>query len=62
MEPVVIGGMRTPFILERFPDTPLENLQDPANVAEAVRGVLKLPAETVVPELMMVPMRETSWP
>lgn len=59
---VVVGGMQTPFILERFPDTPLENLQDPANVAEAVRGVLKLPLETVVPELMVVPMRETSWP
>lgn len=59
---VVVGGMRTPFILERFPDTPLENLQEPANVASAVRSVLELPRETVVPELMVVPMTETSWP
>lgn len=59
---VVVGGMRTPFILERFPDTPLANLQDPANVAQTVRGVLELPAETVVPEVMAVPMTETSWP
>lgn len=59
---VVVGGMRTPFILERFPDTPLENLQDPANVAAAVRAVLELPRETVVPELMVIPMTETSWP
>lgn len=59
---VVVGGMRTPFILERFPDTPLENLQDPANVAQTIRGVLELPAETVVPEVMAVPMTETSWP
>lgn len=59
---VVVGGMRTPFILDRFPDTPLENLQDPANVAQTVRGVLELPAETVVPEVMAIPMTETSWP
>lgn len=59
---VVVGGMRTPFILERFPDTPLENLQEPANVAAAVRAALELPSETVVPELMVVPMTETSWP
>lgn len=59
---VVVGGMRTPFILERFPDTPLENLQEPGNVAAAVRSALELPPETVVPELMVVPMTETSWP
>lgn len=59
---VVVGGMRTPFILERFPDTPLENLQEPANVAAAVRSVLELPRETVVPEMMVIPMTETSWP
>src|SRR5439155_6490745 len=30
---VIAGGMRTPFILDRFPDTPLDVLQDPKNVA-----------------------------
>lgn len=59
---LVVGGMRTPFILERFPDTPLENLQDPANVANAVRFILKQPEGTVIPEMMVIPMRETSWP
>lgn len=59
---VVVGGMRTPFILERFPDTPLENLQDPANVASVIRSLLTLPKETGVPEVMVVPMTETSWP
>ncbi len=59
---VVNGGMRTPFILERFPDTPLENLQDPKNVAETVRYVLTMPAESVIPEITVLPMRETSWP
>ena len=33
---IVAGGMQTGFILDRFPDTPLENLQDPANVAETI--------------------------
>jgi NAD(P)-dependent dehydrogenase (short-subunit alcohol dehydrogenase family) len=59
---VVAGGMQTPFILERFPDTPLENLQDPRNVAETIRFVLMQPAETVIPEITVLPIRETSWP
>jgi NAD(P)-dependent dehydrogenase (short-subunit alcohol dehydrogenase family) len=59
---VIAGGMRTPFILDRFPDTPLDVLQDPRNVAETVRFVLTLPAESVIPEIMVLPMRETSWP
>jgi short-subunit dehydrogenase len=59
---VIAGGMRTPFLLDRFPDIDLETLQDPADVAAAVRSVLLLPAGTVVPEIMVLPMRETSWP
>lgn len=59
---VVAGGMRTPFILDRFPDTPLENLQDPKNVAETIKYVLMQPEETVIPEVTVLPMRETSWP
>jgi NAD(P)-dependent dehydrogenase (short-subunit alcohol dehydrogenase family) len=59
---VIAGGMRTPFLLERFPDLDPGMLQDPANVAATVRFVLAQPAETVVPEVMVLPMRETSWP
>jgi NAD(P)-dependent dehydrogenase (short-subunit alcohol dehydrogenase family) len=59
---VIAGGMRTPFILDRFPDTPLNVLQDPKNVAETIRFVLTQPDETVIPEVMVIPMRETSWP
>jgi NAD(P)-dependent dehydrogenase (short-subunit alcohol dehydrogenase family) len=59
---IVSGGMRTPFIFDRFPDTDPSVLQDPRNVAETVRFVLTQPAETVIPELMVLPMRETSWP
>ena len=59
---VVAGGMRTPFLLDRFPDLDPSTLQDPANVAATVRFVLTQPAETVIPEVMVIPMKETSWP
>lgn len=59
---VISGGMRTPFLLERFPDIDLETLQEPKNVAETVKFVLMQPEETVIPEVMVLPMRETSWP
>lgn len=59
---VIAGGMRTPFLTERFPDLDPAVLQDPAHVARAVRFVLGQPDETVVPELTVLPVRETSWP
>jgi NAD(P)-dependent dehydrogenase (short-subunit alcohol dehydrogenase family) len=59
---VIAGGMRTPFLFERFPDLDPEVLQDPADVAETVKFVLSAPQGTVIPEIMALPMRETSWP
>jgi NAD(P)-dependent dehydrogenase (short-subunit alcohol dehydrogenase family) len=59
---IYAGGMRTPFILDRFPDVPLDVLQDPANVAAAIRFALTCPPESVVAELVVVPHGETSWP
>jgi NAD(P)-dependent dehydrogenase (short-subunit alcohol dehydrogenase family) len=59
---VVAGGMRTPFLLDRFPDIDPGVLQDPANVAKTVRFLLTLPDESVIPEVMVIPMREGSWP
>jgi NAD(P)-dependent dehydrogenase (short-subunit alcohol dehydrogenase family) len=59
---VVAGGMRTPFLLDRFPDIDPSVLQDPVNVAKTVRFLLTLPAESVIPEMMVIPMRESSWP
>jgi short-subunit dehydrogenase len=59
---VIAGGMRTPFLLDRFPDLDPGVLQDPRNVAETVKFVLMQPEETVIPEVMVLPMRETSWP
>lgn len=59
---VVSGGMRTPFLLERFPDIDPDVLQDPRNVAETIRFILTQPEETVISEILVLPMRETSWP
>ncbi len=59
---VVCGGMRTPFLLDRFPDLDPGLLQDPRTVAETIRFALSLPDESVIPEITVLPMRETSWP
>lgn len=58
---LVAGGMKTPFILERFPEAE-PNLQNPKNVAETIHFILMQPEETVIPEVMVIPMKETSWP
>ncbi len=59
---VVAGGMKTPFLLDRFPDIDPDLLQDPLNVARAIRFVLQQPDETTIPEITVLPVRETSWP
>jgi NAD(P)-dependent dehydrogenase (short-subunit alcohol dehydrogenase family) len=59
---VVAGGMRTPFLLDRFPDLDPAILQPPAAVAAVVLDVLALPAGSVIPEISVLPMGETSWP
>jgi NAD(P)-dependent dehydrogenase (short-subunit alcohol dehydrogenase family) len=59
---VIAGGMKTPFLLERFKDIDPTKLQDPANVAEAVRFVLTMPRESIVSEIMVLPLQESSWP
>jgi NAD(P)-dependent dehydrogenase (short-subunit alcohol dehydrogenase family) len=59
---VIAGGMRTPFLLERFPDIDSATLQEPDKVAAAVLGLLTMPEASVVAEIMVLPMQETSWP
>ena len=59
---VIAGGMRTPFLLERFPDLDPSKLQDPRHVARAVRFALTQPRESVVAEITVLPVQETSWP
>jgi NAD(P)-dependent dehydrogenase (short-subunit alcohol dehydrogenase family) len=59
---VVAGGMRTPFLLERFPDLDPAKLQDPDNVAETIKHVLLQPPGTSIAEVVVLPTEETSWP
>mgnify|MGYP005848104441 CR=1 FL=1 len=59
---LIAGGMRTPFLLERFPDIDPTTLQDPRNVAETIEYLLMQPQDTVISEIMVLPMKETSWP
>ncbi|MFJ9037765.1 SDR family oxidoreductase [Streptomyces sp. NPDC102406] len=59
---VIAGGMETPFIMERFPDADVSMLQSPDIVADTVLYALSVPAGSVVPELVVVPRREPSWP
>lgn len=59
---LISGGLRTPFILERFPDVDPNLLQDPKNVARAILFMVTQPEECVIPEMMVMPTRETSWP
>ncbi len=59
---VIAGGMSTPFLLQRFPGIDRSTLQDPASVALAICELLQLPTGTVMPEVTILPMRETSWP
>lgn len=63
---LIPGGMRTGFF-DRFAEQGIpmpdeRNLQDPANVAEAIVFAVAMPAESVVQELMVTPLTETSWP
>lgn len=63
---LIPGGMRTHFF-DRFVDQgipmpDMEQLQDPADVAEAIVFALTMPAQSVVQELMVTPLNETSWP
>jgi NAD(P)-dependent dehydrogenase (short-subunit alcohol dehydrogenase family) len=59
---IITGGMRTPFLLERFPDLDPSKLQDPRAVARTVRFALTQPRESAIAELTVVPLAETSWP
>lgn len=59
---VLAGGMATPFVLERFPDADTSRLQSPDIVADTVLYALTVPVGSVVPELVVVPRSESSWP
>jgi NAD(P)-dependent dehydrogenase (short-subunit alcohol dehydrogenase family) len=63
---VIPGGMRTHFF-DRFaaqgiPMPDEAYLQDPANVAEAIVFAVGMPPVSVMQELIITPLNETSWP
>lgn len=63
---VIPGGMRTHFF-DRFADQGIpmpqeENLQPPANVAEVILFAVRMPPESVMQEMIVTPLTETSWP
>jgi NAD(P)-dependent dehydrogenase (short-subunit alcohol dehydrogenase family) len=59
---IIAGGMRTPFLLDRFRDIDVSRLQDPLHVARAVRFVLQQPPGTSIAEMTVLPPQESSWP
>lgn len=59
---ILAGGMETPFIMERFPDTDVSMLQSPDIVADSVLYALSVPDGSVAGEVVLVPRREPSWP
>ena len=63
---VIPGGMRTHFF-DRFAEQGIpmpdeRNLQDPANVAETILFAVRMPPQSVVQEVLVTPLTETSWP
>jgi NAD(P)-dependent dehydrogenase (short-subunit alcohol dehydrogenase family) len=63
---IIPGGMNTHWF-DRFPEQgiPLpdqDNLQDPANVADAIAYAVALPRGSVMQEMLITPLSETSWP
>jgi NAD(P)-dependent dehydrogenase (short-subunit alcohol dehydrogenase family) len=63
---IIPGGMRTRFfdrfIEQGIPMPEEENLQDPANVAELILCAVRMPRDSVLQEMIVTPLTETSWP
>lgn len=59
---VVPGGMRTNFFAALDPPPPPENLQPPETVARSILFMVSQPLDSVIHELIVTPMTETSYP
>ena len=59
---VVPGGMRTNFFAALHPPPPPENLQPPETVAWSILFMLSQPLNSVIHELIVTPITETSYP
>jgi NAD(P)-dependent dehydrogenase (short-subunit alcohol dehydrogenase family) len=63
---IIPGGMRTHWF-DSFPEQGIpmpdeSNLQDPCNVARTILFAVQMPADSALQEVIVTPMRETSWP
>ncbi len=63
---IIPGGMQTHWF-DRFPEQgiPLpdeRHLQDPMNVADSIAYAVAMPRGSVMQEMMVMPLTETSWP
>lgn len=63
---VIPGGMRTHFF-DRFAEQGIpmpqeEDLQSPSNVADVIVFAASMPPESVMQEVIVTPLTETSWP
>ena len=59
---VLPGGMRTNFFAALDPPPPPENLQPPETVARSILFMVSQPLDSVIHELIVTPMTETSYP
>ena len=59
---IVPGGMRTNFFKALVPPPPPENLQPPETVARSILFMISQPLDSVIHELVVTPMTETSFP
>ena len=59
---IVPGGMRTNFFKALDPPPPPENLQPPETVARSILFMVSQPLDSVIHELVVTPMAETSFP
>ncbi len=59
---IVPGGMRTNFFKALNPPPPPENLQPPETVARSILFMVSQPLDSVIHELIVTPMTETSYP
>jgi len=63
---IIPGGMRTHFF-DRFADQGIpmpdeSNLQDPSIVADVIVSTVRLPQQSVIQEVIVTPLTESSWP
>ncbi len=55
---LIAGGMKTPLLESLFPDLDELTTQDAKNITEAVIFILTMPKESIVPEVMVLPLQE----